>query len=554
MKVGQGVGAAMDLRRLKWVAFIVPGALTAGLVGGLHTLLPHFAMSPLGHFTQTLLIAAGAFAFSNWVFGLLSAGEARLLRRTAQLQELNEAAVRISSLLSLDAVLAEVLQRSRSLLGAPHALLEVLPGPGRPPRRLAAGAGDTPPPAPPAAAGALLATMRERGAPVRLAAPPGLLCVPVLARGQLLGLLHIQPPAGTAAFSPADEHVAMMLANLAAAAMENASLFDQLRRTSQYLERLIEGSQDAIVALAPDGRVQLWNRGAEALYGLPAAAAVGAELPMLRPGERTAYRERLRQGGGVREEYHRRADGSEVPVIVTLSQVEALPGEPILLMIAKDMTAHHCLEAQRRRLALLEERERIGMDLHDGAIQNLYAVGLGLQAVARRLPEHARGLREKLDQAAGQLSTVIQDLRSYILDLRPAGLPGQSLAEGLQHLAQRLREEGGLAVEQRIAATNGAVPPDVVAQLLHVAGEGVSNILRHSGATAAFLGLELGGGHLALTLRDNGRGLAAEGALPPERRGLRNIKARAALLGGECTVTAAPGGGTEIRVVVPLAD
>ncbi len=544
----------MNLRRLKWVAIIVPGVLTAGLVGGLHSLFPVFAMSMLGHSIQLMLIALGSYAFSQWVFGLVATGEARILRRSAQLQELNEVALSISKQMSLDSVLQEVTLRSRSLVGARYSALQLMARDGRPPRTIAADSAETTAVAqfqPPAE---VLATVWKTAAPVRLQVAYPLLCVPVLVRGQILGLLYLRTPEAAKEFSADDEQIVMMLANLAATAIERTTLFDQVQQTSQYLERLIAGSQDAIVALATDGRVQLWNRGAETLYGLPAEVAMGQVLPMVPEAERVSYLERLLQGTtGVREEQHVRADGSEVPVIVTHSRVEPLAGQgPTLLMSTKDMTAHHRLEAQRRRLALLEERERIGMDLHDGAIQALYAIGLGLQATARMLPPDTQGVREKLEQAAAQLSTVIQDLRSYILDLRPPGLPGRSLGEGLLSLADRLREEAGIEVTRSIAQCEVGVSPDVAVQLLHVAGEAVSNIIRHSGATAAHLELKLTGGRLTLILRDNGCGLSAGGALPPERRGLRNMKARAALMGGECTVTGAPGGGTEIRVVVPL--
>ena len=89
------------------------------------------------------------------------------------------------------------------------------------------------------------------------------------------------------------------------------------------------------------------------------------------------------------------------------------------------------LNLQGRRLAILEERERIGMDLHDGIIQSIYAVGLTLEHARLVMNEDKDAARQRIEQSIGDLNSAIRDIRSYILDLRPRQLHDESLMNGI---------------------------------------------------------------------------------------------------------------------------
>ena len=97
------------------------------------------------------------------------------------------------------------------------------------------------------------------------------------------------------------------------------------------------------------------------------------------------------------------------------------------------------LKIQQRRLAVFEERERIGMDLHDGIIQDIYAVGLtaGTRAPAAR--GRSRATRQRIEQAISDLNSTIRDIRAYILDLRPRKLHEENLMDGLRRLVAEFR-------------------------------------------------------------------------------------------------------------------
>ncbi len=97
------------------------------------------------------------------------------------------------------------------------------------------------------------------------------------------------------------------------------------------------------------------------------------------------------------------------------------------------------LNLQGRRLAILEERERIGMDLHDGIIQSIYAVGLTLEHARLLLNEEPDVARQRIEQSIADLNSAIRDIRSYILDLRPRQLHDESLMNGIQRLTTELR-------------------------------------------------------------------------------------------------------------------
>jgi signal transduction histidine kinase len=218
-----------------------------------------------------------------------------------------------------------------------------------------------------------------------------------------------------------------------------------------------------------------------------------------------------------------------------------------------------------KALALLEERERIARDLHDGAIQSLFAVTLALGAQERLLRERKIDqARTGLRNAIGQVNRVIQDIRNYIFDLRLDDLGAQSLTAGLRALSQELRINALVEAEIALdleADADGVLDAATAASVLHIAREATSNVIRHAAATQVTIGLaRLDERRLRLTIRDNGRGLDAAqnggrgGGERADGQGLQNMAARAALIRGELQVISEPGRGTEVRVDVPVPE
>jgi signal transduction histidine kinase len=216
-----------------------------------------------------------------------------------------------------------------------------------------------------------------------------------------------------------------------------------------------------------------------------------------------------------------------------------------------------------QRLAVVEERERIGKDLHDGIIQSIYAVGLSLEDVPE-LVEDEGGRADavaRIDRAIDALNMVINDIRSYILRLRPA-LGGDE--DPVESLA-RLGEEFGMhaVVDLEVDLAGGAdtlrrLPPDRASDLLFIAREALSNVARHAGATRAALVLALADDQLALVVDDNGRGFDPAQVAGPDalgrHQGLANMRDRAVGMGGTFAIERPDGPGTRIIVRVPASS
>ncbi len=200
------------------------------------------------------------------------------------------------------------------------------------------------------------------------------------------------------------------------------------------------------------------------------------------------------------------------------------------------------------RLALLEDRERIAKELHDGVIQSLFAVGMGLEgtSMVARDPQ----ISERLDGAVEELDRVIRDLRNYIFGLRPGILADRELEAALHALADEFREKTGVVtiveVDPEVAAQLAPAASDVI-QLVR---EALSNVGRHARATTCRITLRHEAGVGLLEIDDDGAGFDV--ATAPRGDGLANLEGRATGMGGTASVTSDPHHGTTVRVELPL--
>ncbi|MBI4491290.1 MAG: PAS domain S-box protein [Chloroflexi bacterium] len=335
----------------------------------------------------------------------------------------------------------------------------------------------------------------------------------------------------------------------------------QTRLVAEHLERLIEGTSDAIITMDLQGHVLSWNQGAEQMYGWSREDAVGRinpAVPTALADDRVLPVQRVLHTGQPVANYETERltrDGRRIPVLGTLSPLRDEAGQIVALLgITKDLSAHKRLAEQARLLHLVEERERIAVDLHDGIIQSLYALGLRLGAVARKLDGNTAEARESLRQVEAQVHGIIQSIRNFIFDLRPHELDTCSLRTGLQTLAEEIRLNALLPVEVELdEGAEQQLDSKAVAHLLAITREATSNVLRHAGASMVWLRLARAEGQVALVIRDNG------GGFDPQRRGrrvgegLHNMAERAQALGGRLAIQSQPGQGTEIRVEVPVS-
>lgn len=211
------------------------------------------------------------------------------------------------------------------------------------------------------------------------------------------------------------------------------------------------------------------------------------------------------------------------------------------------------LHYNARRLAVLEERDRIGMDLHDGVIQSIYGVGLALEHARTLVSEDPSGTEKKLNQAMEDLNRTIHDIRNYILDLRPRQLHGETLLDGLERLVVEFRQNN--KIEVSLAGPKrellGNLPPNNATALFHICQEALANIAKHSNAGKVNIDLWTTADRVLLEVGDNGKGFNLEVVSKTVGHGLSNMQDRVNAVGGDLDITSIQGEGTNILAWVP---
>jgi signal transduction histidine kinase len=213
------------------------------------------------------------------------------------------------------------------------------------------------------------------------------------------------------------------------------------------------------------------------------------------------------------------------------------------------------LHEQLKRLAVVDERERISKDLHDGIIQNMYGVSLSLEDVPELMDADRTEAAARVDRAIDSIHLAIQDIRNFIFGLRPGLLEGAPLVGGLASLIDDYRQNTLIDLELHVPDAIVEPAEAITSQLLGIVSESLSNVVRHSQASRASVGLALGdGGHVAeLWIEDNGTGFDPAKVGRLGHQGLANTRERAAEIGGSVVITSEINHGTRILVVVPQA-
>lgn len=206
-----------------------------------------------------------------------------------------------------------------------------------------------------------------------------------------------------------------------------------------------------------------------------------------------------------------------------------------------------------QQLRVLEERQRIGMDLHDGVIQSIYAVGLNLELVNSLLVDgEVEVAGERVKSAIDSLNAVIRDIRAYILDLRPRRFEGDDFVAALRQLLIEFRGNTLMSVELRAdPVADRALTPEARRALFHIAQEALSNAARHSRATRVEIHLTDYEHDVELVFKDNGQGFEVDQVERRVGHGLVNMRDRVASVGGQCSIESRIGVGTDIRVRMP---
>jgi signal transduction histidine kinase len=209
------------------------------------------------------------------------------------------------------------------------------------------------------------------------------------------------------------------------------------------------------------------------------------------------------------------------------------------------------LHEQVRALTVVEERERIGRDIHDGIIQALYGIGLSLEDVPELMSEDGHEAASRVERAIDSIHVAIRDLRTFVFGLRPELVEGSSLIGGLAALAEAFRHNTLIEPHVSWPADLFEPPPDTVAEMLAISSEALSNIARHARATNVTIEIRRAPPELVLEISDDGIGLGDTEIRHPGHHGLANMRDRATHIGGSLDVASVQPTGTRVTVRIP---
>jgi PAS domain S-box-containing protein len=328
--------------------------------------------------------------------------------------------------------------------------------------------------------------------------------------------------------------------------------------------RLVELAPNGWLLVDRKGFILLANAKIEEMFGFAREELLSQSVELLVPESlrdvhikhRTAFVESpiSRPMGLGMNLVARRKTGVEFPVEISLSPVET-PGDLYVIAVVRDITDRIDLEEERNHfrmeLEMERERDRIGMDLHDGIMQEIYGAGLGLELALGDMEDAPKDAERQIERTIDALHEVIRHIRSYIFDLRPRQFSG-SLSGALRELAGEFTQN----TQIEVLAAIPELLPEIDDQRANVAylimHEALSNVRKHANAKSVQLSATATPEMVIVELKDDGDGFTMDVELPQIHRGLRNMQARARQAEVTVEVTSTPGQGTTVRVEIPV--
>jgi len=432
--------------------------------------------------------------------------------------------------------------------------------------------------------------------------------VPIRAGDRQLGQIYLTEKKDALEFTADDEKIIQMLATYAAAAIQNAILVDQMkerdlaltRRTTDmsllnsiastltssleldeilnktlgHVIRYLKVEAGEIFLLEEDKKTlrMVLHRGqaAEAFWtrnlftvgkgyiGLVAKARIPVVSKDLKNDER------FLRDAVVKAGFHQMVG---IPLLsvdnligvmsVATQKTEPIDEQSIQMMAAVGNWAGLAIEnarlhASARRVAVLGERDRIGMDLHDGIIQSIYGVGLSLESALHSIEDDPNDAKKRVQYSIDGLNQAIRDLRSYILDLRPRQLGSEGLINGIKLLIAEYR--ANTFAEVRLTEPDSDLKELSQAQaltLFHICQEALANAAKHAKAKNVQVALWSTEDRVLMEINDDGNGFDMEQLHVSIGHGLANMQTRAHAVGGEVDISSVLHEGSTILVWVP---
>jgi signal transduction histidine kinase len=417
---------------------------------------------------------------------------------------------------------------------------------------------------------------------------------PIRAHGRVFGNIYLTDKREAAEFTAEDASAVLVLATQAGVALANAQLYAELRLRERWLDSVREVATTLLSGDTPKGTLQLVARHARELGDADMATVSVPDAGGLRivvadgTGASELLNVEVPMAGSLSAEVIRTekmmlvADASKSNLTQPMASIAGV-GPMILVPLSLRTSAAGVLAIGRRagrpaftaaevpilesfaeqaslaleyaralsevsRLGMVEDRERIARDLHDGVIQSLFAVGLGLQGTAALVGD--THLADRIQQYVTEIDRVIGDVRSYIFGLRPSVLMPGNLTTTIEQLAHEMQERTGVTVAVDVDISLEGALAGVSAQIAHIVREALSNVGRHAGATTCRISIRRDGDTAVVEVDDDGHGFDIEHA--HRGMGMGNLAERAASIRGTLKIESEPGHGTVIRLSIPL--
>ncbi len=355
------------------------------------------------------------------------------------------------------------------------------------------------------------------------------------------------------------------------------------KNAEQRLRDIIETMAEAVMIIGADGNYELVNREAELLLNRPRQRIVGfrqGDMPWARlavdgrplPVEELPL-ERLRRGESALHGYELQLvlpGGVSRTILLNAGPLRDAAGKFTGVVLSGfDITERKAAERRlaeysarlgtlsRRVLAVQEdERRAVARELHDELGQVLTAVRLNLQTLRRRAAQPQLGA--VFEDSLMLLESAIAEVRALSTRLRPTILDDLGLEAALRSHLQRSSVRAELELDADIRLPQRRLDPAVETACFRIVQEAMTNAMRHAAASRLAVALRVVNGELVLSVRDDGQGFdlaaAAARAARGESAGLSGMEERAQLAGGRLEMDTAPGQGTEVRALFPLAE
>ena len=400
------------------------------------------------------------------------------------------------------------------------------------------------------------------------------LIVPLRSKGKVCGTFCIAMHS-LRSFRPEEVELLTAIGDEIGVAIENAYLYQQqmaiaqqLRLSEERYRGLFESASEAIFVCSTSGRIVSANRAAEqltgysqdelsitTLYELFSEASVNKVRQLF-------SRELESMTIGETEELHlTRKDGTEAFIQLKASPLLKDRGVIGLQIIARDVTEERRLRQNMEYYitqitrAQEDERLRISRELHDDTAQVLAGLSREVSSLLSKERTVSKSTKEKLEKLREMADTALEGVRRFSQDLRPSILDDLGLVPAMEWLAAELEKNYGLETKVSIAGEQQRLSPENELAVFRIAQEALSNVRRHSGASAVKVTIDFGADALTLVVSDNGRGfdmpqrtsdLAVSGKL-----GIIGMRERARLIGGTLVVQSEVGMGTTVTLRVP---